>query len=118
MNSRWNNDEMQLVVQGVKKFGKDFQAIADTIGTKTQSQVRFFCSNHRRRYDLEAAMKEFQKTQQLENSNSININNHGMNGSNAKNNVGEIMEVIWMRILLIKKIFYNVFGFLVDRPGR
>uniref|UniRef100_A0A9J8A4A7 REST corepressor 3 n=1 Tax=Cyprinus carpio carpio TaxID=630221 RepID=A0A9J8A4A7_CYPCA len=36
MNARWTTDEQLLAVQGVRKYGKDFQAIADVIGNKTE----------------------------------------------------------------------------------
>lgn len=64
-SSRWTNDEVLLVVQGIKKYGKDFQAIAETIGTKSAGQVRLFFTNHKRKYDLDGAMKEYYKQQQL-----------------------------------------------------
>lgn len=65
ISSRWSNEEVLLVVQGIKKYGKDFQAIAETIGTKSAAQVRLFFTNHKRKYDLDGAMKEFYKQQQL-----------------------------------------------------
>lgn len=54
-----------MVVQGIKKYGKDYQAIAETIGTKSAGQVRLFFTNHKRKYDLDGAMKEYYKQQQL-----------------------------------------------------
>ena len=45
ISARWNNEELLLAVQGVRKFGKDFQAIADLIGTKTETQIRTFFVN-------------------------------------------------------------------------
>ncbi|XP_035262674.1 REST corepressor 3-like isoform X2 [Anguilla anguilla] len=38
VNARWTTDEQLLAVQGVRKYGKDFQAIADVIGNKTVGQ--------------------------------------------------------------------------------
>ncbi|XP_035255339.1 REST corepressor 3-like isoform X2 [Anguilla anguilla] len=40
INARWTTDEQLLAVQGVRKYGKDFQAIADVIGNKTVGQGR------------------------------------------------------------------------------
>lgn len=54
-----------MVVQGIKKYGKDFQAIAETIGTKSAGQVRLFFVNHKRKYDLDNALKEYYEQQQL-----------------------------------------------------
>uniref|UniRef100_A0A182QVL8 REST corepressor n=1 Tax=Anopheles farauti TaxID=69004 RepID=A0A182QVL8_9DIPT len=60
LNSRWNNEELMLAVQGVRMYGRDFQAIADTLGTKTETQVRTFFMNYRRRFNLDAVLKEFE----------------------------------------------------------
>uniref|UniRef100_A0A182T690 SANT domain-containing protein n=1 Tax=Anopheles maculatus TaxID=74869 RepID=A0A182T690_9DIPT len=62
LNSRWNNEELMLAVQGVRMYGRDFQAIADTLGTKTETQVRTFFMNYRRRFNLDAVLKEFEAT--------------------------------------------------------
>ncbi|XP_069035891.1 REST corepressor 3 isoform X2 [Lepisosteus oculatus] len=40
VNARWTTDEQLLAVQGVRKYGKDFQAIADVIGNKTVGQAQ------------------------------------------------------------------------------
>lgn len=60
INARWTNDEMLLAVQGVRKYGKDFRAIAEVIGTKTEAHLRSFFVNYRRRYNLDAVLKEFE----------------------------------------------------------
>ena len=49
-----------VVVSGVRKFGKNFKVIADVIGTKTESHVRSFYVNYRRRYNLDSALKEYE----------------------------------------------------------
>ena len=48
------------LLQGIRKFGKNFSAIASILGTKTESHVRSFFVNYRRRYDLDAAYKEYE----------------------------------------------------------
>ncbi|XP_011187552.1 REST corepressor isoform X2 [Zeugodacus cucurbitae] len=60
INSRWSNDEILLVVQGVRKYGKDFQTIAETIGTKTEAHVRTFFVSNRRRYNLDQELKKYE----------------------------------------------------------
>uniref|UniRef100_W8BW02 REST corepressor n=1 Tax=Ceratitis capitata TaxID=7213 RepID=W8BW02_CERCA len=60
INSRWSNDEALLVVQGVRRYGKDFQAIAETIGTKTEAHVRTFFVSNRRRYNLDQELKKYE----------------------------------------------------------
>ncbi|KAE8738161.1 hypothetical protein FOCC_FOCC016359 [Frankliniella occidentalis] len=60
INARWTNDEMMLAVQGMRKYGKDFQAISEMIGTKTEAHLRNFFTNQRRRFNLDAVLKEFE----------------------------------------------------------
>lgn len=40
LNARWTTEEQLLAVQAVRKYGKDFQAIAEVLGNKTPSQVQ------------------------------------------------------------------------------
>jgi len=61
INARWTNEELLLAVQGVRKYGKDFKAIAEVIGNKTESHVRSFFVNYRRRYNLDEVLAEFEK---------------------------------------------------------
>ena len=44
----------------MRKFGKNFGIIAEIIGTKTESHVRSFFVNYRRRYNLDTALKEYE----------------------------------------------------------
>merc|ERR1712110_948963 len=60
INAKWSNEELLLGVQGVRKFGKNFATIAEVIGTKTESHVRSFYVNYRRRYNLDNALKEYE----------------------------------------------------------
>ena len=60
INSRWTNDELLLAVQGVRKYGKDFKAISEVIGNKTETHVRAFYANHQRRFNLNAVLKEYE----------------------------------------------------------
>lgn len=60
INARWSNDELLLAVQGVRKYGKDFQAIAEVIGTKSDAHIRSFFVNYRRRYNLDAILQEYE----------------------------------------------------------
>ncbi|XP_049874933.1 REST corepressor 3 isoform X2 [Pectinophora gossypiella] len=58
INARWTNDELLMAVTAVRKYGKDFQAIAETLGTKTEAHVRTFFISYRRRYNLDAVLRE------------------------------------------------------------
>lgn len=60
INSKWTNEELLLAVQGVRKYGKDFQAIAEVIGNKLEAHVRSFFINFRRRYNLDEVMAEYE----------------------------------------------------------
>ncbi len=70
INSKWTTEELLLGVQGtftevgekielhnyfyyvpgVRKFGKNFKVISEILGNKTESHVRSFFVNYRRRY--------------------------------------------------------------------
>ncbi|XP_015247791.1 PREDICTED: REST corepressor 3 isoform X4 [Cyprinodon variegatus] len=63
VNARWTTDEQLLAVQGVRKYGKNFQAIADVIGNKTVGQVKNFFVNYRRRFNLEEVLLEWEAEQ-------------------------------------------------------
>ncbi|KOB65710.1 REST corepressor [Operophtera brumata] len=58
INSRWTNDELLMAVTAVRKYGRNFQAIAETLGTKTEAHVRSFFISYRRRYNLDAVVRE------------------------------------------------------------
>lgn len=50
-----------MTVLGVRKYGRDFKAIAEVIGNKTESLVRSFFVNYRRRYNLDEVLAEYEK---------------------------------------------------------
>nr|XP_028567109.1 REST corepressor 2 isoform X1 [Podarcis muralis] len=63
-NSRWTTDEQLLAVQAIRKYGKDFQAIAEVIGNKTVAQVKTFFVSYRRRFNLEEVLQEWEAEQE------------------------------------------------------
>ncbi|XP_073828070.1 REST corepressor isoform X2 [Musca autumnalis] len=65
INARWTNDEILLAISGIRKYGKDFQAIAETLGTKTEAHVRIFYTNNRRRYNLDQLIKKHDAEKEL-----------------------------------------------------
>ncbi|XP_008314675.1 REST corepressor 3 isoform X2 [Cynoglossus semilaevis] len=85
VNARWTTDEQLLAVQGVRKYGKDFQAIADVIGNKTVGQVKNFFVNYRRRFNLEEVLQEWEAEQgtRAPNGDSANSGEEGKNISNT-----------------------------------
>lgn len=97
INARWTNDEILLAVQGVRKYGKDFQvspatrmhllrlrqtnylfytfcfilqAIAETLCTKTEAHVKTFYVNHRRRYNLDQIIKKHEADREASTTSS------------------------------------------------
>lgn len=44
----------------MRKYGKDFRAIAEVIGTKTEAHLRTFFVNYRRRYNLDTVLVEYE----------------------------------------------------------
>ncbi|KAM4594515.1 REST corepressor 3 isoform 2-T2 [Fundulus diaphanus] len=83
VNARWTTDEQLLAVQGVRKYGKNFQAIADVIGNKTVGQVKNFFVNYRRRFNLEEVLQEWEAEQgtQASNGDSATSGEEGKNSS-------------------------------------
>ncbi|XP_013877579.1 REST corepressor 1 [Austrofundulus limnaeus] len=59
MNSRWTTEEQLLAVQAIRRYGKDFTAIAEVIGTKTAAQVSSFFVSYRRRFNLDEVLREW-----------------------------------------------------------
>ncbi|XP_077143766.1 REST corepressor 2 isoform X5 [Ranitomeya variabilis] len=70
LNARWTTDEQLLAVQAVRRYGKDFQAIAEVLGNKTPSQVKTFFISYRRRFNLEEVLQEWEAEQDIAPSNS------------------------------------------------
>ena len=44
----------------MRKYGKDFKAIAEVIGNKTESHLRSFFVNYRRRFNLDEVLQEYE----------------------------------------------------------
>ncbi|XP_029449131.1 REST corepressor 3 isoform X3 [Rhinatrema bivittatum] len=85
INARWTTEEQLLAVQGVRKYGKDFQAIADVIGNKTVGQVKNFFVNYKRRFNLEEVLQEWEAEQgtQASNGDSSTLGEDSKNASNV-----------------------------------
>ncbi|XP_033119986.1 REST corepressor 3-like [Anneissia japonica] len=66
-NVRWTNDELLLAVQAVRKYGKDYQAIADVVGNKNIQQCSSFLVNYRRRFNLDQVLEEYEADQAASN---------------------------------------------------
>ncbi|XP_064073124.1 REST corepressor 1 isoform X5 [Vanessa tameamea] len=93
INSRWTNDELLMAVTAVRKYGKDFQAIAETLGTKTEAHIRTFFISYRRRYNLDAVLREHEADRGSANhiqagTTSTESTDNDVDNSNANNGTG------------------------------
>uniref|UniRef100_A0A672S8W0 REST corepressor 2 n=2 Tax=Sinocyclocheilus grahami TaxID=75366 RepID=A0A672S8W0_SINGR len=79
-NSRWTTEEQLLAVQAVRRYGKDFAAVADVIGNKTVAQVSSFFVSYRRRFNLEEVLREWQAEQEVVQGSSGRTVNMELNG--------------------------------------
>ncbi|XP_015919467.1 nuclear receptor corepressor 2 isoform X2 [Parasteatoda tepidariorum] len=60
-NSRWSDEEMDLIKEGLKQHGMDWEAVSNLVNTKTKQQCRNFYFNYRRKYGLEDIVQEYKK---------------------------------------------------------
>ncbi|XP_067877678.1 REST corepressor 3-like isoform X2 [Heterodontus francisci] len=82
LNSRWTTEEQLLAVQGIRKYGRNFQAIAEVIGNKTLAQVKTFFISYRRRFNLEEILQEWEAEQEVQgNTGSLS----GLDDGSASN---------------------------------
>ena len=49
-----------LYTSGIRQFGKNFKTIAEILGTKTETNVRKFWVDYKRRYNLDSVLKEYE----------------------------------------------------------
>lgn len=52
----------------MRKYGKDFQAMAEVLGNKSVGQCRNFFVNYRRRYNLQEVLEEYEAEQGITSS--------------------------------------------------
>lgn len=60
VNSKWTHDELLLAVQGVRRYGKNFAAIAELLGNKTEHLVQNFFYSFQVQYNLDAVLQEYE----------------------------------------------------------
>lgn len=89
INAKWTPEEQHLGVQGIRKLGKDFAAIAEIIGTKNESHVHSFFINYQKRFNLSKALKDFEKGEKLKTQ----TNNGHATLANDDDNEPEIIEL-------------------------
>lgn len=50
-------------VLGMQKYGKNFKAIAEAMGTKTQTHLKTFYVHYRKRYKLDTILQKYDAEQ-------------------------------------------------------
>uniref|UniRef100_A0A8C4QQW1 REST corepressor 3 n=1 Tax=Eptatretus burgeri TaxID=7764 RepID=A0A8C4QQW1_EPTBU len=83
ISARWSTEEQLLAVQGVRKYGKDFRAIADVIGTKSVAQIKNFFISYRRRFSLDEVLQEWESEQGV---TGITTRHHRDDGTKSSSN--------------------------------
>jgi len=64
-----NSSERNLIsFTAVRRYGKDFQAMAEVLGNKSVSQCRNFFVNYRRRFNLQQVLEEYEAEQGITSS--------------------------------------------------
>ncbi|KAF9984567.1 hypothetical protein BGZ65_000133 [Modicella reniformis] len=52
--TRWTSAEHTKCIAALKKYGRDFEAVAKAVGTKTADQCKNFCFNYKRKFGVSA----------------------------------------------------------------
>ncbi|XP_019865880.1 REST corepressor 1 [Aethina tumida] len=86
ITARWTNEELLIAVQGVRKYGKDFKSIAEVLGNKTEAHIRTFFLNHRKRYNLDAILKEWET-----DNGPLPDDTNDVKEENAENNDNDVI---------------------------
>ena len=60
INSRWTREEELIAVQAIRKYGKDFVAVAEVLGNKNEAHIKTFYVNNEKRYKLNDFVAEWE----------------------------------------------------------
>ncbi|XP_025202556.1 REST corepressor isoform X2 [Melanaphis sacchari] len=66
VQNRWTNDEVMLAIEGMRRYGKDFKAIAEAMGTKTHNHLKSFYTHYRKSYKLDTILKKYEEEKNAE----------------------------------------------------
>lgn len=62
--SRWTQQEELLAIQAFRKYGKDFQAIAEIVGNKNEAHIKSFYANNEKRLRLDKVIEDYESGHQ------------------------------------------------------
>lgn len=82
----WTNDEVQMAIQGFRRYGLDYTAISDVIRTKSPEAVKIFFVSQKDRLGLELLVQQHQKhleAANLPNNTSLQQRNVKVNEKSA-----------------------------------
>ena len=83
--SRWTNDEILLMTQAIRDYGKDFKVIADIIGTKSEVQIKNYFLQNQDKMKFDTLIAELNEENDMDDMNLYIIDdNNPMNGENSK----------------------------------
>lgn len=57
----WDNAEVQLVIQGLRRYGADFSAISDVVRTKSADIIKLFYVSQKERLKLSLLVREYER---------------------------------------------------------
>ena len=58
---RWTEEEMEIAKQGLREHGRDWAAISQMVGTKSEAQCKNFYFNYKKKFSLEMIIQEYKK---------------------------------------------------------
>lgn len=57
----WAHEEIQFVIQGLRRYGTDFSAISDVVRTKSPENIKVFYVTQKERLGLDSLIEEFER---------------------------------------------------------
>ncbi|XP_065894446.1 REST corepressor 1-like isoform X2 [Dysidea avara] len=74
-NQRWSAEEIDLAIKGFQNHGRNFEAVAKLVVTKTVAQCKNFFFNYKRKYNLPKLVADYEVRNGLKQSTSSSPEN-------------------------------------------